>query len=158
MAGNMSRNKGQRGEREGAALLMLWSNEVLAHLREAYVKEDSLDCYEDIVFNRNLAQTREGGYDLVGLDWLAVEVKRHETLNVTGWWKQTVEQAKPDQIPFLMYRQNRTEWKFRVRINARPYQFEHVIAKPIDVVSLDVDMNITNAAKWFKSELFNRYA
>src|SRR5699024_4186713 len=60
---------------------------------------------------RNLMQTAKGGYDLVGVDWLAVEVKRQETLNVNGWWKQTLEQASEGQTPVLLYRKNRQPWR-----------------------------------------------
>ena len=34
--------------------------------------------------SRNLDQTRDGGYDLIGLPGIALEVKRCERLNYTG--------------------------------------------------------------------------
>lgn len=59
---------------------------------------------------RNLEQVRSGGHDLIGIDWLAIEIKRQETLNVEAWWAQTVSQAKDGQIPVLIYRQSRKPW------------------------------------------------
>jgi len=104
LGGKMSRNKGQRGEREALGLIAGWLLEVAPD-----------QCPE---LKRNLMQSREGGHDLVGLDWLAIEVKRQEALAVGSWWKQTVRQAGADKVPFLMWRQNRTPWRFRVRLSA----------------------------------------
>ena len=86
-----ARQKGQDGERE-----------VIKLLKEC--------CGESAEMKRNLAQTREGGYDIVGFDWLAIEVKRQETLDVEAWWKQTLRQAGAEKIPVLIYRQNRKGW------------------------------------------------
>ena len=68
MSGNMSRNKGQRGERAVAKLLMDATKELYEELG-----------IEQPEFKRNLMQTQNGGYDLVGLDYLAIEVKWQET-------------------------------------------------------------------------------
>ena len=85
--GAASRNKGARGEREAAKLLLGW-------LAEAGIDAD---------IHRNADQTRSGGFDLVGLPWLAVEVKRAETLRQGDWWRQTVAQAKhAGRLPVLM--------------------------------------------------------
>lgn len=100
MGGKMSRNKGQRGEREAAALLQPIVNEV-------YVEAG----FAPPLFKRNLMQTREGGYDIVGLDWLALEIKRQETLSISTWWKQTLKQAGEEQTPVLMYRKNHAKWR-----------------------------------------------
>jgi hypothetical protein len=86
-----ARQKGQEGEREVIKLL-------------------SECCGEDITLKRNLMQSMEGGYDIVGLDWLALEVKRQETLDIENWWKQTLRQAGDTRIPVLLYRQNRKQW------------------------------------------------
>nr|WP_320050743.1 hypothetical protein [uncultured Desulfuromonas sp.] len=95
--GAMQRNKGAAGERELAKLL---SDELGADI------------------TRNLLQTREGGHDLDGLTGWALEVKRQERLNLTAWWKQTVEQAqRTGQKPVLAYRQSRRPWSFVVRLN-----------------------------------------
>jgi hypothetical protein len=60
---------------------------------------------------RNLMQTRNGGHDIVGLEWLALEVKHHETLNITQWWLQTKKQATNGKTPVLMYKQNNVKWR-----------------------------------------------
>lgn len=143
MAGNMSRNKGQRGEREAAALLMGWAKEVVDYLR-AGGRE-----VKDVELVRNLMQTRAGGYDIEGLDWMALEVKRQETLNVSGWWKQTLDQAREGQVPVLMWRQNGGKWQFKVR--------QSIVISGISVpVTLDFVLDAANAANWFKCELLSR--
>lgn len=118
VGGSMSRNKGQRGEREAAKLLMGWAAEVVETMRQ-YGYE-----VPDVELVRNLNQARvgsSGSYDLVGLDWLALEVKRHETLNVSAWWRQTLSQVGVSdrgepQVPLLMYRQNNQRWKFMTKV------------------------------------------
>lgn len=134
------RQKGQRGEREASVLLQEWAEPVT---RAMGVSE--------IALHRNLDQSRVGGYDLLGLDWLALEVKRHENLQVSQWWKQTVRQANADQIPFLMYRQNRTPWRFRVQV-----QTAHFGLRPTTCGHLVVDMDADNARHWFQHELYCR--
>lgn len=88
----MSRNKGQRGERELCDLL---------------AKEL---CLPDGL-RRNLEQVRNGGADIMELPGFAVEVKRVEVLAVNTWWKQTVRQAG-NRHPVLAYRQNHKQWQF----------------------------------------------
>ena len=52
---------------------------------------------------RNLMQTAEGGYDIIGVEPFAIEVKNHKKLNINTWWKQTTAQATGDLIPVLIY-------------------------------------------------------
>ena len=59
---------------------------------------------------RNKNQSDGGGYDIDGISWLALEVKRQETLNINNWWKQAVRQASPQQVPVLIYKQNHKKW------------------------------------------------
>jgi hypothetical protein len=96
----MAKNKGANAEREVAKILQPVVDKVYA----------SFDL-ESPAMKRNLEQTRGGGYDLVGVDWLALEIKRQEQLSVNTWWKQTLSQANEDQIPVLIYRQNKQKWK-----------------------------------------------
>ena len=131
------RSKGQRGEREAAELVMSWAAPVLDHLGLP-----ALDV------TRNLQQSRSGGYDLIGIDWLALEVKRHETLQVSQWWKQALRQAKEDQIPMLLYRQNRTPWKARLMVTAQhPRDWK---------TAIPVDVDLESAKMWFQGELYGR--
>lgn len=94
MNGRGSRNKGANAEREIAEIIF-------------YATGVSLE--------RNLEQTRSGGYDLVGIDGLAIEVKRQEKLCLPAWWRQTLSQAEKEKlIPILAYRKNRQPWSFIV--------------------------------------------
>ena len=88
-------NKGKSGEREAAKWLHKW------------LDLDSLP-------ERNLDQTRSGGYDLVGVSPFAVEVKRCETLNRIAWWKQVCRATPDGFIPLVMFRQNRKQWRFLI--------------------------------------------
>ena len=90
--GKMQRTKGATAERE---LLKLLSDGLGLNL------------------TRNLTQTREGGADCDDLEGYALEIKRHETLQLTTWWKQAVEQAG-NKVPVLAYRQSRKPWVFVV--------------------------------------------
>lgn len=136
------RDKGQRGEREAAGLVMAWAEEVTAGHGLASIE-----------LARNLQQARAGGYDLVGIDWLALEVKRHENLQVSQWWKQAVKQAGPGQTPFLMYRQNRTPWRFRVQLTAAHYSPCGQSSGTSQVVA---DLAEDQARIWFQNELWVR--
>lgn len=85
-----SRQKGQRGEREVCKILA----EKLGGK-----------------YKRNLSQTQDGGYDVLGLDGWAIEVKFQETLSIEKWWKQAVEQSSEDKKPVLFFRKSRTDWR-----------------------------------------------
>ena len=98
--GRGSKNKGANGEREVAALFQPIMDKV--YLEFGMVPPE---------MKRNLEQTRGGGYDLVGIDWLALEVKRCETLQINKWWTQTLRQSNVNQLPVLIYRQNRKPWR-----------------------------------------------
>jgi hypothetical protein len=135
------RSKGQRGEREAIDLLQEWLAPVTAAAK-----------VDPVELSRNLTQTREGGYDVVGLDWLALEVKRHENLQVSTWWKQTLRQARPDQIPMLMYRQNRTPWKFRIRTTVAHYS----PCGRSGLSTLTFDLGSEEAKLWLQTEFWVR--
>ena len=94
-----SRQKGQRGERE-----------ICKILTEKLGGE----------FKRNLMQTAEGGYDVLGLKGWAIEVKFQEKLQLENWWKQTVEQAGTDKKPVLFFRRSREDWRVAVQ-----YDYEY---------------------------------
>lgn len=98
-----SRTKGKAGERELIGEL----KRVLPELT------DQLE--------RNLEQTRDGGYDISGLDGWAPEVKRYAKIlpaDIESFWAQAVVQARNDQRrPALFMREDRREWRVRVRLN-----------------------------------------
>lgn len=94
--GKQQRDKGARGERELA--------------KELY---DRLG----IELKRNLEQSRNGGYDLEGMPKFAIEVKRHEKLEIAKWWAQATEQARlANRVPVLAWRQSRKPWAFRTEL------------------------------------------
>ena len=91
--GKSAREKGKEGEREAGRIL----SEILG---------------VDGIKRNLMAQARDGGTDLTGLKYLAVEVKRQETLSLPARWRQTCQQAPSGKIPLLMFRRNRTPWYF----------------------------------------------
>jgi len=100
MACNFSQQKGKRGEREVVQLL------------QPVVTRVYLDAgKEPPTLQRNTIQSHMGGFDLVGLDWLAPEVKRCETLNLNAWTEQCIGQAKVGQVPVLFFKQNNQKWR-----------------------------------------------
>lgn len=103
MACTMGQNKGKRTERAVVQLLQPVVNRVY--------EERGLEPPQLL---RNTMQSRAGGYDIVGLEWLALEVKHQETLNLSAWWEQAERQARPTQTPVLLYKQN--NHKFRARM------------------------------------------
>ena len=129
-----SRNKGKAGELEAYKLLNLWARPVCDVLG-----------IEPLFIERNQNQSRAGGYDLVGAPWLAIEVKRHETLALPAWWRQTLKQAGEGQTPVLMWRQNRGKWSFRIRT---------VIECHGVGVQADCDLGVDDFRRWFEWSVY----
>lgn len=99
------REKGKRAEREVCHLLQPVVNEEFAAAGKEPPK-----------LERNLlSQARDGGCDVVGLDWLGLEVKNHAetTGKVPGWWEQTKSQAGSKE-PILIYKKTGGQWKVRM--------------------------------------------
>jgi hypothetical protein len=96
--------KGKAGERELLNLLQGAINEV--YLRRGYQPPE--------LKRSGYTQSDGGGCDVMGLDWLAIEVKRCERLELADWWIQAKKQAKHGQIPVLIYRQSRKPWRVRM--------------------------------------------
>lgn len=103
MAANFSQQKGKRGEREIINILQPIVDKVCIESGK-----------EQISLLRNSLQSRQGGYDMLGLDWLALEIKRCETLNIPAWTRQCLDQASKDQVPVLIYKQNNRAWKVMI--------------------------------------------
>lgn len=93
-------NKGKNGEREVVNLLQPHVNRIYQGI--GLPAPDLL---------RNQMQSAVGGYDIVGLPWLALEVKRQEQLQLNTWWKQVTAAATSNQVPVVIYRQNRQKWQ-----------------------------------------------
>lgn len=130
------RQKGAAGEREAAKLLMEW-------LRDIYIEAN----VEPEVIERNLSQSRAGGHDLDGLPWCNIEVKRQEKLQLGDWWRQTLNQTKPGNIPLLMWRQNRQPWRFRTWATMQIGPVTHQAV---------VDLDEPNARLWLRAQVQTR--
>ena len=102
-SGKFARDKGQRGEREAIAVLQPVVNEVYKAMAKVPPE-----------LARNLSQTRNGGFDIEGLEWIALEIKRHETTQLSQWWAQTKSQAGSERVPVLMWRKNGGKWSVRM--------------------------------------------
>lgn len=106
MAKSFAQSKGARGEREVVLLLQPIVDKVFSSHGVAPELIPRLQ--------RNTLQSHLGGCDLTGLDWLALEVKRCETLNLNSWISQCIGQSKPHQEPVLIYKQNHGKWKVQM--------------------------------------------
>jgi hypothetical protein len=133
MSKSFARDKGQRGERE-----------VIQLLQPVVIKVHAALGLPPPALERNLMQTNKGGYDIVGLEWMALEVKRQENLNLKIWWDQSMSQTKPGQITVLIYRKNNVRW--RVMMNGYLDCGNKRIKCPVDI-SLDAFMI------WFECKL-----
>ena len=103
---NFSQQKGKRAEREVCRILQPIVDKVYQEVE-----------LEPPQVERNLMQSLKGGHDIVGLDWIAIEIKHHETLQLSKWWEQTRKQAGGIKIPVLLYKKSRQG--FRVIMNGR---------------------------------------
>jgi len=109
--------------------------------------------YRQVRLERNLEQSRArvgngNGSDIVGLDWMAAEVKRREQEGasiVDVWWAQTKAAAMGIvrgekggntmalvREPILFYRKNRLPWEVRMYGALTPYS-GCVLKAPVDV-------------------------
>lgn len=119
----MSKNKGKRAERQAADLLYTKANDVAKEFGKEAIKVE-----------RNLNQTRDGGYDLTGTLHFAIEVKHHETLNLNAWWNQAYAQAvAANKEPVLLYKSNNKPWRVQMFMT-------HVVERKN--IKLRVDMSI----------------
>lgn len=112
--GSLSIQKGKRAERTVASAL----NPILERLVA------SLGC-DPVKLKRNLAQTQQGGFDLEGLPWIAIEIKHHKQVSLGSWWTQTLRQAGRDlagnpivgmsvREPVLIWKQHGGKWNVRM--------------------------------------------
>lgn len=132
------RSKGQRAERAVADLL----NSIIVKVYGT----------TEVKLSRNLTQTQIGGHDLVGLDWLAIEVKHQETVCLEQWWVQAKRQAaahalRSNQrtIPVLIWKQNRVRFKVRMPGRIQILNGRHV--------ETPVDIELPAFLLWFEESL-----
>lgn len=128
-----SRSKGKRGEREIITLIQPIVSSVYL----------SLDL-DPPILERNLMQSARGGFDIEGLDWIAIEVKRQEKFEIAKWWQQTIKQAGDDREPVLIYRKNHVPW--------RAVMYGILDAKSKDILApVNVAYDVFEA--WFRARL-----
>lgn len=89
-----SRNKGKRGELEAAHLLQEYGYDARRSQQYAGINSDA---------------------DVVGLPGIHIEVKRVEKLNIDEALAQSIRDKKDEEIPIVMHRKNRSEWKVTMR-------------------------------------------
>ena len=130
MGGNHSRNKGCRGEREVVKLLQPIVDKVY----------DGLGL-EPPELGRNLVQSRDGGFDISELDWLAVEVKFQEQITLPQWWVQTERQAGELRLPVLIYRKSRMKWRVQTLAH---------LPVGCSMVNAKVDIDLPTFLEWFE--------
>lgn len=138
--GSFSKQKGKRGEREAVKLLQPILSMVCEELG-----------IEEVKLFRNQNQSFEGGYDIDGLGWLALEVKRCETLQVKKWWEQTVGQAGEGQEPLLVYRKSRMKWRAMMWGWVDIKHLEQGLRVPIDI-------DVESLLEWFEKRVRNELA
>lgn len=85
-----SRTKGKRGELEAAHILKKHGYDARRGQQFAGINGDA---------------------DVVGLPHIHLEIKRVEKLNIDDALQQSIRDAKDAEIPVVMHRKNRTEWK-----------------------------------------------
>jgi hypothetical protein len=104
------RAKGQNGEREIADIL----NETIYSVMKEMGFPDA-DCLKALTtVQRNQNQSAVGGNDLTNCMGMSIEVKRQEAIAAGAWWKQCVAAAeRNNELPVLLYRQNRKPWHVR---------------------------------------------
>ena len=123
-----SRNKGIRGERE-------------------FIKALKAKLGDDLAIKRNLEQWSSGGYDIIGLDDFAFEVKRCETLEISKWWKQTVAQAG-NKNPVLAFRQSRKPWRIMTEATLPLPRWDIE-----EQLTVRVEISFADLCKWIKETI-----
>ena len=134
-----AQKKGKTAEREVI-------NRIIQPIVDTVCRE--LSIVDIPVIARNLQQSDSGGFDLIGLPWYAIEVKRCETLQLARWWAQTTRQASKNQVPLLIYRQNRKKWRVQMPCFVPYFGGGGVWIKS--------DIDLQDFERWFENDLKKR--
>lgn len=134
------RAKGQNGEREIADMLNFIIHSEMKKM--GFPEDQCLKAMTTVQRNQN--QSAVGGNDLTNCMGLSIEVKRQEALSVNTWWKQCVAAAvRNNEMPVLMYRQNRKPWHVRTNAWVGLPDGSHC--------QLHVDFDIEQFKTWFST-------
>ena len=146
------RTKGAEGEREVIRMLTPIVKEVLSEMN--FPEEDVKAADEMIQRNQN--QSAVGGNDLSNTFGMSIEVKRQEQLSINTWWNQCVEAAKRnDEIPVLIYRQNRKPWRVRTLGFLHTPEHGGSWSSHNCVVEIDKDTFLVWFKLWVKGKILN---
>ncbi len=152
MGGMMSRRKGAQGELEIIKLLQPIVDQVCAEAGKVRIElvKDTRQRYE------------KKRYDIFGMPWMALEIKRAENLSGLGtWWRQIKEATQPGQTSVLCYRPNHTVWKVRMRVPVSVVKGgwtegtetnPSIYVRPVRVL-MTVDVSWEQFLVWFRTKL-----
>jgi hypothetical protein len=59
---------------------------------------------------RNFRSGADGGGDVLGIPGVSIEVKRRERCSIWEWLEQCFHDARPTDLPLLVFRRNRSQW------------------------------------------------
>ena len=68
----------------------------------------------------------QGDADVIGVDGVHIEVKRCERTLDEQWLKQSERDAKKGEVPVVMYRRNREQWKILIRQDIADYIWQQL--------------------------------
>lgn len=145
-SGINSRSKGIRGEQAITKMLQVVVDKVylaMSHLEPANFTETPQ-------LQRNTLQSDGGGYDIVGIDFLALEVKNAATLSLDAWWKQTTQQCGEEQEPVLIYKAGRGTWRVQM-MGEIPVGYDDQVGER--KVTCKVDISEDTFLIWFEARL-----
>ena len=77
------------------------------------LKEYGYDCRRTNQFCGNTGQAD----DVIGLDYIHIEVKRVEKLNIDNAIEQSVRDTKDDKFPTVFHRKNRKKWLVTMKLD-----------------------------------------
>lgn len=124
------RTKGQSGEREICDMLNEIYKEVYEELGKPFPEKP--------IAQRRQNQSAVGGDDVDNTCHYAIEVKRHETLNINTWWAQCTKSAKESgKFPCLLYRQSRKKWRCVMYVNPLRWSSQEPVCWVMADMSID---------------------
>lgn len=99
---------------------------------------------------RNQNQSAVGGADLTGTFNMAIEVKRQEALSINTWWAQCVASAaRRNEVPVLLYRQNRGKWRCVTNMEV---PLRDVSGNVYGATQVRAEMDYESFKAWFKEQ------
>lgn len=142
------RQKGQQGEREVCDMLNYIIFKVMEEM--GYPKDQCLKAMSCVQRNQN--QSAVGGNDLTNTFGLSIEIKRQEQLSVGTWWRQCKAAAeRNNEMPVLMYRQNRKAWNVMTLVWLSLPDGKQIQA----VAEFDIEQFKNWFREWVRTQLHN---